>query len=105
MNYFISTAPLENIKIVPSNEIEEIIQNLHVLLSTAIGSVPMYRDFGIDTDIVDRNINTAKSLVVNAIYDSIEKFEPRAEIVNITFKGDAMEGKLVPVVEVKISEQ
>lgn len=102
MNYFISTAPLENIKIMPENTAEEIIQNIHTILSTPKGSVPMDRDFGLDFDIVDRNINVAKSLVVNAIYDAVEKYEPRVEIINITFKGDAMEGKLTPVVEVKL---
>lgn len=103
MSYLISTDPLENIKIMPNTKTEEVIQNLHTILSTAKGSVPMDRDFGLDFDILDRNINVAKSLVVNAIYDAIEKYEPRAEIVSITFKGDAMKGKLCPVVEVEIN--
>lgn len=102
MNYFISTETLKNIKIVPTNTTEEIIQNIHTILSTPKGSVPMYREFGLDFDIVDKNINAAKSLIVNAIYDTIEKYEPRAKIVNITFKGDARKGKLMPVVEVNL---
>ncbi|MDO4301790.1 MAG: GPW/gp25 family protein [Clostridia bacterium] len=102
MSYFISTEPLQNVKIMPENTVEEIIQNIHTILSTPKGSVPMYRDFGLDFDVVDKNINAVKSLIVNAIYDAIEKYEPRASIVNITFDGDAMRGKIVPVVEVNI---
>lgn len=94
----------KNLKIAPETTTEEILQNLYVLLNTVKGTVPMYRDFGIDFDIVDKNINIAKAHIINTIYDAIKKYEPRAEIIDITFKGDVMLGKLYPVVEVKINE-
>ena len=103
MTYFVSSAPLENIQIIPQNDVEEIIQNLHTILSTPKGSVPMYREFGIDASVIDVNVNAAMSLMVNAIYEAIETFEPRAEIVGVTFKDPETQGKLIPVVEVKIN--
>lgn len=105
MTYFVSSAPLESIQINPQNEIEEIIQNLHTILSTPKGSVPMYREFGIDSFVIDVNVNAAMSLMVNAVYEAIETFEPRAEIVNVTFKDPKTQGKLIPVVEVKLHEK
>ena len=106
MSYMIDCKENNNkLKIIPLNTTEEILQNLFVLLNTVKGTVPMYRNFGINLDVVDENINLAKAHITNTIYDAVNKYEPRAKIVNITFKGDAMLGKLYPIVEVEINEQ
>ncbi len=105
MPYFVSVAPLENIKIVPSNIIEEVIQNVQCILSSMQGTCPMYREFGVNNRALDRPYPIAKSIIINDIYDAIQEFEPRADIKNISFKeneNNILLGRLNPVVEIEI---
>jgi len=104
MNKFIITNAETSIKInlAPASEAEEIIQNLKIILASPKFSVPLDRDFGLSTEITDKPINAAETLLVSEIYEAFEKYEPRAEIVNINFERDGDYGRLIPKVEVTI---
>lgn len=91
--------------VLPGTVVEEVLQNLYTLLSTVKGSVPLYRDFGINGDIIDRPIPIAKSLYINEIYEAVNKYESRIEVVKVKFDESAeQEGKIIPILEVKIND-
>lgn len=92
-----------NINFAPENEAFEILQNVRTILSTPKFSVPLDRDFGINTTLLDKPTPIAKAKLSSEIILAIKKYEPRAKITKITFTGD-MDGKLQPKVQVMINE-
>ncbi|MCL1826549.1 MAG: hypothetical protein FWG20_00745 [Candidatus Cloacimonetes bacterium] len=65
--------------------IRSIYQNVKTIMTTWRGSVFLDRQFGVDARIIDRPINFAiPELIVN-LTEIIEKYEPRVEVVEITF--------------------
>jgi phage baseplate assembly protein W len=105
MVYTISANPLTEIKINPENVVDEVVQNVNMILSTALMSCPLYRDFGINTTFIDSPEPAARSLLIAEIYDKIEKYEPRAEVESVTFEASDKPGKIIPVVEVTIKNE
>lgn len=87
--------------------VDAVLQNVGLILATPKGTVPLYRDFGIDFTVIDRPMNIAKKLLLrSAIKEAIDKYEPRAKIVNITFEGDNSDtGRMIPTVEIEIDEE
>jgi phage baseplate assembly protein W len=106
-------------------EHEQIMQNVRMILSTRRGSVPLYREFGLPMEFLDRPAIAARPMIIAEISEAISTFEPRAKVVSVTFEergssgsgtGDnngayAYEGmpnnggqpwRLVPVVELEI---
>lgn len=94
-----------NINFNPVTVQEEIAQNLFVLLTTLKGSVPLDRNFGLNQKFIDKPISAAQQLLIAEIYDTVEKYEPRVEIVDISFDSDSLSGILFPVLEVKILDK
>ena len=92
-----------NISLAPATLIEEITQNVIMILSTVKNTAPLYRDFGISATFLDKPIAAAESIIIGEIYDAIEMYEPRAEILSVSFSRDERTGKLVPSLEVGIN--
>jgi phage baseplate assembly protein W len=92
----------ERIAISPASVAEEIAQNVRMILATPKYSVPLYRDFGVSWEYVDKPIDIAQSLLAGEITDAIQAYEPRCEVENITFERDGTSGSLMPKVEVRI---
>lgn len=92
------------INLAPATLIEEVLQNVAMIISTVKGTAPLHRDFGISATALDMPIAAAQSILIADIFDAIEMYEPRAEVVSVTFKGDGMAGILIPVLEVRINE-
>lgn len=95
-------ADARKINLYPKTELEEIIQNIHTLLTTPIGSVPLYRAFGIDTTLVDSPLMVAKARLSSEIFRLIERYEPRVTVTEIAF--DMKENMLIPKVKVRLKE-
>ena len=76
----------------PSNEAEEILQNVITICSTPKYSVPMDREFGIDASLLDAPMPQAGAKYKAEIIRAIRKFEPRARVKRIEFYRDS-EGK------------
>lgn len=95
--------PLTKIKVMPENEVEEVLQNINMILATVAGTCPLYRQFGIDNSFIDKPETVAQTMLIAEIYDKIEKYEPRAEVLSVEFKTGERPGKLQPVVEVMIN--
>ena len=86
----------------PTTEAEEIVQNVRTILTTRRGSVPLDRAFGIDTVLIDLPVTAIKGRLTTEIIEAVERFEPRVEVKEVKFAGDAAEGAVYPVVKVVI---
>ena len=71
----------------------EILRNVRTLLATPLGACPLYRDFGIDTAILDNPTPVAENLMAVEIMDAVERWEPRVRVTDVTFQAD-QHGKL-----------
>lgn len=101
--YTVSATDLKHISFCESDLVSSVLQNIAVILTTPKGSVPLYRDFGINTKILDKPMPIAKVLMISEVREAIERWESRATVQNITFFEDLSNpGKLVPKVEVEI---
>lgn len=88
----------------PDSTVAEILQNVRMILSTRIGTVPLDRDFGVSWEMVDQPVDVAKLLIQAQVIEAIQQYEPRAEVTKVEFDtSDAMEGKLSPKVTVRIA--
>lgn len=86
----------------PETEVEEIIQNVRTVLTTRRGSVPLDRSFGIDTALIDLPVTAIKGRLTTEIIEAVERFEPRVEVKEVKFTGDAADGAVYPAVKVVI---
>lgn len=76
----------------------EIARNVQMLLSTPIGTCPLYRHFGLDVTYVDYPMDIARNLYTVAVMEAVERWEPRARVTGVTFdmKDDgSMKAKVV----------
>ena len=106
MSYKVSAADLTKIRLNESDTVVSVLQNIAIILATKQGTVPLYRSFGTDQRFVDKPIPVAKTMLYVDVREAIERFEPRAQVVNITFQEDpTAPGVLNVTVEVEIVEQ
>lgn len=104
MDYTLNLSARE-IKIIPDSTVEEILQNVRTIILTELGSVPMYREFGTDNDLIDAPLPVAQNKLVKNIAAAIMKFEPRARLKKIRWlKSDAADGQLKPLITISIQE-
>ena len=101
MKYLVTVGA--DIIISPTSLAEEVMQNVRTILSTIKYSVPLDRDFGIRGDVVDRPIHLAKARLTHDIFRAIRRYEPRAVIEAVGFKGEET-GRLMPLVTVSIRD-
>lgn len=103
MSYTVSASDLNKLRFNEEDTLNAVLQNIAVILSTPKGSVPMYRDFGLDWSFLDKPIPVAKVLMVAPVREAIERWEPRASVLDVSFSEDpARPGVLIPTVEVEI---
>lgn len=103
MKYTIKGDEKTSFSLCENDDIKAVLQNVHLLLTTPKGSVPMYREFGLKQDFVDKPIPVAQTLMTSYIREALEEFEPRAKFVGITFVEDNNSpGRIIPVLEVEI---
>jgi uncharacterized protein len=82
---------------------DEIMQNVNVILSTPVGSVPFDREFGVDMSFLDLPMEQAKANYTVEVIQKIRRYEPRAQIEEVTFDTDATNGKLTPRVVIELA--
>lgn len=79
------TLDINEVNILPSTELEEILQNVKTILATVKGTVPLDRDFGVDHKILDIPISAARAKLSAAVVTAINKFEPRVRVKKISY--------------------
>ena len=102
MAYIINMSETPQIDFAPASVVEEVIQNVRTIVTTIKYSIPLDREFGIDGSVVDLPINVAKAKLTSEIFSAIRRYEPRAVIESIAFKGEDT-GRLIPIVGVSIN--
>ena len=106
MNYTVRTERTERIILNETNTVASILQNVAIILATHQGSCPLYRNFGISGQFLDKPMPAAKVLTAAEIKEAVEQFEPRATVVGVVFEEEpAAPGRLAPVVEVRINDE
>ena len=86
----------------PATELEEILQNVRLILSTSKYSVPLDRGFGLNATMLDAPMPMAEAKLSAEIVQAVQEFEPRVQIVSVKFAGDGMDGVLKPIVRLRL---
>lgn len=84
----------------PSTVAQEIAQNIRNIVNTWYFEVPFFRDFGLQPDYLDSPPDYAQMQMRADLIEKINRDEPRAKVENISFSGDALNGKLKPTVRI-----
>lgn len=69
----------------PKNSIEDVLRNVHMILRTSKEEQPLMRDFALDNDFIDKNINIVRNKMISLLLEILKKYEPRAILKNIDF--------------------
>lgn len=78
-----------------STELAQLQRNLSFLYSTAAGTCPGDRNFGLDQSFESYPVNVAQNLFVLEVVEKTEIYENRAEVLDVTFE-QAEDGNLTP---------
>ncbi|WP_100406680.1 GPW/gp25 family protein [Bacillus solitudinis] len=81
---------------------EEVYENLRVLYTTPLGSVPFNRSFGVSTDFLDEPLPIAKGFLIVEYREKTRRFEPRATVQEVLFDEDVQTGRIIPKVVITI---
>lgn len=105
MRYTASPSDMDKLRFNVTDTARSVLQNVAIILATPKGTVPMYRDFGVDMSFLDLPIPAAKVRLISEIREAVETWEPRVTVTGVRFsETDADKGVLVPIVEVEINE-
>lgn len=103
MSYTINATNLKNIRWEEDDLVSDVLQNIAVILATPKGSVPLDREFGLSTTMLDKPTPIAQKALIAEVREAIERWEPRARFVSMRFEGRIDQpGTLWPIVEVEI---
>ncbi len=105
MNELLIEAAAQDIVINPADLAAEVAQNVRMILTTPVGTLPLDRRFGLDFSILDQPMERAKALLAVEIFQKLKRYEPRAELVRVRFSGDGPDGTLTPNVIVRLKDE
>lgn len=83
--------------------LEEIQRNLGLLYSTAAGTCPGDREFGLDQTFGGYPVNIAKNLFALEIIEKTEIYEGRVKIQKIDYEYDE-DGNLTPIITIELKD-
>ena len=106
MKFEVSAQDQGALKFNETDTVKSVLQNVAIILATPKGTVPMYRDFGVDTEFLDLPMPVAKVRMIAEVREAVEAWEQRARVLSVRFSEEAeAEGVLLPVVEVEIVDE
>ncbi len=91
------------INFAPGSEIEEILQNVMTICTTSKYSVPMDREFGVDTVMLDEPVGRARAKLKAEIVRAVKKYEPRARVTRVDFSAD-LNGAVRPRIRIRLAD-
>jgi len=99
---------IREINLFPQSVYEEIAQNIAILLTTVVGSVPLDRRLGLNAIFIDEP--TPRGMMKLRIFtiETIQEYEPRVEVMELDFAprtNDALDGRLYPRAVVRILDE
>lgn len=87
----------------PEDDAQAIIQNLYVIINSTRGTIPCYRDFGVDRTYLHKPKNIAQTMYAAAITEAVAKYEPRVKIDRVRFRDNEEDpAAFTPILEVTI---
>ncbi len=89
----------------PASRTAEILQNVRTTLTTLRKSVPLDREFGISGEVIDLPIASAQARLTSEIVAAVNKYEPRAQVLGVFYRGDGEEGMLNATVKVRLRDE
>lgn len=99
-----SVAPLgKPIDFAPATLRDEVLQNVATILATPRFSAPFARQLGVDPQYLDDPTPVARARAVADITEAIHRHEPRCRVESVSFEADEAEGRLRPIVRVRIN--
>ena len=93
------------ISFAPGSTVAEILQNVRTILTTPKYFVPLDREFGLSATMLDDPLPAAQARLTAEIFSAVQKWEPRVRVTRVSYVNDAldaMDGKLVPKVRLRI---
>lgn len=106
MSYQVSETDLNSIRLNEEDTVSSVLQNVALILATPKGTVPMYRDFGLDREFLDTPDPTAEMRMIAPIREAVEQWEPRATVKDVWFtRSSDGSGRKIVHVEIEINEQ
>ena len=85
-------------------DLDNVVECLQMIYGTIRGTFPMNRDLGIDGEILDYPLNTAKTMLELDIRNQTEQYEKRVEVDEVTFAYDAEKDAIKPFIKLIPSE-
>ena len=103
MTYEVSEADLKTLRLDERDTISSALHNVALILATPKGSVPMYRDFGLDRAFLDMPVPEAETRMIAPVREAVEQWEPRATVKDVRFtRIGGGSGRLIAHVEIEI---
>lgn len=90
MRITIDTANPPALTFFPQTAEEKIIQSIYCIMGTIKGSVPCYREYGLDNNWLHRPVNAVESAYAVAVSQALSEYEPRVRVEGITFVRDPL---------------
>ena len=106
MRFVIEVDHPQQIELFHDSWLARISEEVRLVLNTPLGSVPCYREFGMDMSYLHFPMNSAMSLYASAAAEAIERNVPELRVNRIYYdedKGDF--DRMSPTIEVTSYEQ
>ena len=81
---------------------QDVLRCLRVLYGSAVGSLALDREFGIDWSFLDMPLLTAQAMLEAELIRKTRKYEPRAKVEQVTWSGNYIAGNLKPKVVISL---
>ena len=104
VSYIVSSDGSMSISLNEPERIKSILQNVSIILRTRQGTVPLYREFGLPMEFVDKPSNIAVPTALIEAREAIDRFESRASLTGIKILRND-KGILVLEAEVEIADE
>lgn len=81
-----------------SSEIDDIKRCLMTLYGTKAGQQPLDREFGLTSNFIGTPLEVCKNLFALEVIEKTEIYEPRVQVIDVTYKEDYDNGYLEPII-------
>lgn len=106
MTYQVSGADLGSIRLNEQDTVSSVLHNVALILATTKGTVPTYREFGMEREFLDMPMPEAEIRMIAPTREAVERWEPRATVKDVFFtRSEDGSGRLIPHVQIEINEQ
>ena len=92
-----------DLKLGLTDENEQMVQDLYVLLNSTLNEIPMYRDFGVDREYLHMPMNAAQPVITSAIVDALDRYMPDLDVNSVDYSVDEDTAEVLSA-EIEVSE-